>query len=349
MKRLYIGSMTGQSGKQVITLGLGLALKKRGLEIGYIKPIGKSPLYVDGKLVDADAEVFHRAVGLEEPLEKTSPLVYTIELLRKAMTGRLKNTGRKLLKEIETLQAELVLIAGTTDIFEGSLFGVNGLRICQMEGTKALIVERWRPEETVDDLLAAKELLGSALAGTVINRVDPQSLKEVQKEVVPFLKRHGIKVFGVVPDEKALSAVTVKDLVDALGAKVISGREHLDALVENFSIGAMDVTHALRYFQRIPKKAVITGAHRADIQMAALETSTRCIILTGGGQPNDVIIARAREKAVPILSVRTDTYTTVDRIEALLGSAKMRDPQRLPLVRDLVERHIDIKGLLRAI
>ncbi|RME63631.1 MAG: phosphotransacetylase family protein, partial [Nitrospirae bacterium] len=266
MKRLYIGSMAPNSGKQVITLGLGLCLRDRGIRVGYIKPVGKDPLYLDGKLLDADAVTFHKAVGLSEPVEKTSPLVYTIELLRKAITGRLKGAGQKVIKDITSIKADVVLIAGTTDIFEGSIFGINGLRISAMEKTKTILVERYRPEETIDDILAGKELLGRTLAGVVINRAGPDSVKEIKSEVVPYLEKRKVRVFGVVPEDRKLSAVTVKALAEALGAKVVCAEEHLDSLVENFSIGAMDVNNALKFFRRTPNKAVITGAHRADIQ-----------------------------------------------------------------------------------
>ncbi len=348
MKRLYIGSLGKNSGKQVITLGLGLCLRERGLRLAYIKPVGREPVYQDGRVIDADALVFHRALGLSEPVEKISPVVYTFETIRKALKGRLRNRAQKVLREIESLKADVVLIAGTTDIFEGSLVGINGLRIAQLPGTKTILVQRYHPEETIDEILAGREVLGGALSGVVLNRVGREFINEVKKDVVPYLERRKIRVFGVVPEEKRLSAVTVQALAEALGARVVCGKEHLSALVENFSIGAMDVTNALKYFRRTPNKAVITGAHRADIQMAALETSTRCIILTGGLLPNDVIIAKAIEKAVPILSVKEDTFTTVDRIEGLLGKAKVRDPERLPLIASLVKKHIDIDRLLKA-
>ncbi|RMG00491.1 MAG: phosphotransacetylase family protein [Nitrospirae bacterium] len=346
MKRFYIGSIGKNSGKQVITLGLGLCIRERGLSLAYIKPVGREPVYHEGKLIDADALAFHSALGLSEPLKKTSPLVYSIDVMRKALSGKLKNQGQKIVRDISSLKADVVLIAGTTDIFEGSLIGINGLKISKMERTKAILVERYQTEETLDDILAGRELLGRTLCGVIINRVPGESMNEVKKEVVPYLEKKKVKVFGVVPEEKKLSAVTVKTLADTLGARVVCGEELLGGLVENFSIGAMDVTNALKFFRRTPNKAVITGAHRADIQMAALETSTRCIILTGGLLPNDVIIGKAIEKSVPILSVKEDTFATVDRIEALLGKAKVRDPERLPLIKALVNRHVDIDKLL---
>ncbi|MCK5426055.1 MAG: cobyrinic acid a,c-diamide synthase, partial [Thermodesulfovibrionia bacterium] len=119
--------------------------------------------------------------------------------------------------------------------------------------------------------------------------------------------------------------------------------------VENFSIGAMDVNNALKYFKVTPNKAVITGAHRSDIQLAALSTSTKCIILTGGLHPNDVIIGKARLQGVPIISVKEDTFATVDRIEKTMGKLQIRGQEKLNRARDLVRNYVDIHGLLKKI
>ena len=65
--------------------------------------------------------------------------------------------------------------------------------------------------------------------------------------------------------------------------------EERQELIENFSIGAMNVEQALTYFRRIPRKAVITGGDRADIQLAALETDTVALVLTGNLFPAPVV------------------------------------------------------------
>ena len=58
--------------------------------------------------------------------------------------------------------------------------------------------------------------------------------------------------------------------------------------------------------------AVVTGGDRTELQMAALETSTHCLILTGRIPPKEIIIERAESLEIPVLSVDTDTLTTVE-------------------------------------
>ena len=47
MRALYIGSTAGNSGKTMITMGLGLRLKEQGQKVGYLKPVGRSPVTRD--------------------------------------------------------------------------------------------------------------------------------------------------------------------------------------------------------------------------------------------------------------------------------------------------------------
>jgi len=111
----------------------------------------------------------------------------------------------------------------------------------------------------------------------------------------------------------------------------------------------MDVDSALSYFRRTPNKAVITGAHRTDIQLVALETSTKCVVLTGGLQTSDVVISKAQSQGIPIISVETDTFTTVDKIERIMGQAMIREKGKADRAKEVVSLEVDIGKFLKCI
>jgi len=110
-------------------------------------------------------------------------------------------------------------------------------------------------------------------------------------------------------------------------------------------IGAMNVEGALRYFRTVQNKAVITGGDRPDIQLAALETSTRCIILTGNLFPGNSIISRAEEREVPMIVVKEDTLTTVEKIESLLRRLRVSGKKKVARAVELVNREINFRSL----
>jgi BioD-like phosphotransacetylase family protein len=91
---------------------------------------------------------------------------------------------------------------------------------------------------------------------------------------------------------------------------------------------------------------VITGAHRSDIQLAAMETSTTCIIITGGLQTNEVVLGKARATRTPILSVPDDTFSTIDKIETRMGKTSIRERRKVERAKQMLDVEFDMFGLL---
>lgn len=348
MVYLYIASMSGFSGKSLVTLGLGLMLKEEGFRIGYIKPFGRIPLKQDGLLIDADAEFMRKALEIQDPPELVSPFVVTAERQAEALEGRPSDKFDIVKKAVADIgEKDLVMVGGAADLFEGSLFGINGLRLINHLGAKTLVVEPWNGEISIDSIIGSRELLGDNFAGAVINKVPQNAHAYIKASVRPYLEKKAIPVFASLHRDILLDSITVRQLNTILSGKVLCCEENLDEFIENFSIGAMDVDSALKYFRRTPDKAVITGAHRSDIQLAALETSTKCIILTGGLYTNDVVLEKARNAGVPVVMVHDDTFTTVDKIEGVLGKIRIREQKKVQKTREIVQKEFDFRRFVK--
>ena len=109
-----------------------------------------------------------------------------------------------------------------------------------------------------------------------------------------------------MPKSPLLRSVTVGELVRRLDAQVICCPEKDQLLVETLSIGAMGVNSAMEFFRRRRNMAVVTGADRTDILLAALEASTQCLILTGIGDPLSQLIHRAEAVSYTHLTLPTN-------------------------------------------
>ncbi|MEW6109388.1 MAG: phosphotransacetylase family protein [Nitrospirota bacterium] len=348
MKYLYIASMRGFSGKSLITLGLGLMLKDAGYKVGYIKPFGRIPQKHKNMIIDADAEFMRTALDIQEPPDVVSPFVVTFEIQNSLLRGKSSDRFDKVKNALNSIKdKDIVLIGGAADLFEGAVFGINGFRLISHLRPKTLLVEPWNGDSSIDSIVGASELLKNNFIGAVINKIPESAHDYIKKSVRPFLGKKGINIFASLHRDILLDSITVRQLSEILNGKVLCCEEGLDEFIENFSVGAMDVDSALKYFRRTPNKAVITGAHRSDIQLAALETSTKCIILTGGLFTNDVITGKAKTKNVPIISVNDDTYTTVEKIESVLGKIRIREQKKVLKTKEIVEKEFDFKQLLK--
>ena len=188
-----------------------------------------------------------------------------------------------------------------------------------------------------------------SFAGAILNAVVPEQVEKIKNKIIPSLQEMNIKVFGVMPKSPLLRSVTVGELIRRLDAKVICCPDKEQLLVETLSIGAMGVNSAMEFFRRRRNMAVVTGAERTDIQLAALEASTQCLILTGLGEPLLQLIHRAEELEVPILKVELDTLASVEIIEQAFGHVRIHESIKASYAVRLVQENVNLKRILKTI
>lgn len=347
---ILIASTTGYAGRTFLSLGLAALLIEQGYTVGYFKPLGKTPQKKGKNVYDADALFIKETLGLEEPLDVISPFVETYESRTLLLAGRYKDVKKQVLGAFKLLKKkDFVIISGAGNLFDGSLVGMDTLSLLNDMKARLLLVEPWQGDASSDALFGASKLFNGRFCGGVINKVPAPVLGHVKETVRPFLEKKGVKIYGVFPKDRALEAISVRQLNAILNGAVLCCEDKLDKAVENFSVGAMDVDSALSYFRRTPNKAVVTGAHRSDIQLAAMETSTRCIILTGGIPTNAVVIGKAQAKGVPLISVHDDTFTAIEKIEASMGKTHIREKRKVERVKELMEKEFDVKRFLKTV
>ena len=182
--------------------------------------------------------------------------------------------------------------------------------------------------------------------GVVINDIQKHQIETVHSLIKPFLEQQGIAVLGMLPRNSLLRSVSVRELLGQLNAKVLCREDRLDLMVESLKIGAMNVNSALEYFRQGRNMAVVTGGDRRDLQVAALETSTHCLILTGHASPHPDVISRAEDLEVPILSVDFDTLTTVEIADDAFGQVRLKEPIKVDCIQDLMNKYFDVERLM---
>ncbi|MDZ4246654.1 MAG: DRTGG domain-containing protein, partial [Dehalococcoidia bacterium] len=220
---------------------------------------------------------------------------------------------------------DAVVIGGGQDLFDGFSVGVSNIHFIEKYDLPLLLVDS--PvfgEINIDMIMAMHDRFKDKLTGIILNNIPPHQIHFINKYIVPFLTKQGIKVRGIIPVNPKLSSLSISEIKDILGGNIICCEGKEGEIIENFMVGAMNVEGALKYFRSQPNKAVVTGGDRADIQLAALETSTKLLILTGGLYPNSLIITAAREKNVPIMVAGDDTLTVVSKMGAAVGKVSIK-------------------------
>ncbi len=126
--------------------------------------------------------------------------------------------------------------------------------------------------------------------------------------------------------EEANDAITVGSIAQCINGELLNSPEKTGEVIESFMVGAMCVDPSPLYFGIKPNKAVITRGDRPDIQLGALETSTKCIVVTGGTKPVSSVLQRAEQQEIPMLLVEKDTLTILKQLEDGLGPLVKVEP-----------------------
>lgn len=346
-KHLLIGSTEAYSGKSATVLGLASQLKSHGLDIAYGKPVGTC--LSESQTDDVDEDVRFIAQTLELPNNRLRPTLLSLDAAT-IHTQLLEEASLDYLPKLDAYRhsqgEDLVLLEGPGTLEEGALFNLSLPQIAEAIDAAVILVARFHSVLVVDALLTAKQRLGNHLIGVVINDIPLDQSEAVATTVKSYLERHGIVVLAMLPRTALMRSVSVGELVHQLKAEVLCCPERLDLMVESLTIGAMNVNSALRYFRRGSNMAVVTGGDRTDIQLAALETSTHCLILTGHIPPSTEILGRATDLEVPILSVDLDTLTTVEIIDRTFGQVRVHEPVKVACMRTLMQENLDIQRLM---
>ena len=349
MNTLYVGSTGGFTGKTLVSMGLGYRFQKDGFRVGYMKPVGILPVKVNDTLTDNDAWRIYRALNLKDPLEEICPVVLTQELMVKSYLKDVKGLMNRIEKSFELLSKDkdIMIVGGYGSIYTGSFLDLQGIKIIKRLDAKVVVVVKYEGEYIADYVLQAKKDLKERFLGVILNKVTPEYKRSVEEYVEPFFKRKGIDILGSLPHDSVIGSITVEELNEMLGAKVLCAHEKLGNLVEHFLIGAMQVDKAIEYFKKTRNNAVIVGGDRADIQLSAMESGSVCLILTGDLYPSEMIISRAEEKEIPILSVREDTYSIAKKLEKLSSRLRLRDKSKVERGMSMVAGHVDFELMYR--
>ncbi len=346
-KYLVIGSFQAYSGKSAITLGLAYQLQQKGIDIAYAKPLGGDSIDVHRETSDADVAFISQTLKLDPTRVQPTLLNLDDATLDRYLAQPDTTDYQALLQQQAQTQAgDRVILEGPGGVNQGRLFGLSLPQIAEAVDGPVLLVVKHR-STMLDRLLAIQEQLGDRLLGVVINDVSDERFDWVNVKLRAFLEQRKIAVFGVLPHSSLLQSVSVAELVKQLKAEVLCRGARTDAMVESLVIGAMNVNSALKYFRQRHNMAVVTGGDRTDLQLAALETSTQCLILTGHIAPTKEILARAEEMEIAVLSVDLDTLSTVEIIDRAFGQVRLNEPIKVECICHMAEEYLDTDRLLQ--
>jgi BioD-like phosphotransacetylase family protein len=191
-----------------------------------------------------------------------------------------------------------------------------------------------------------EKAFGSSFLGIVYNKV-PLSRLELVNEEASGAK---IKVLGVLPENRALLTFNVREMAALTQGELLNGGEDPYELVENFMLGAMVVNSGLDYFGRKGRKAALVRSDRPDMQLAALETDTACLVLTGSEEPPLYnVMEKAQKREIPVIQCKEGAESVIGAIDGALSGVRFGQDKKIDVISGLLKQHVELGTLDKAL
>jgi BioD-like phosphotransacetylase family protein len=316
---LYLTSSASGTGKTGVAAAIGKRLVSQNKRVVYLRPsVGKTG-------AGNDTAVLKRFLALQQSEDLLSPVFSDESAL------------------ISGLKIALARVSGGNDvaIVEGPAGQSQSVLDAASLQAKVVGVESYAG--SLRGLTPYYKGLGTRLAGIVMNKIPGSRVARVKSDFQNELS--GIKLLGAVPEDRSLISMNVNELAENLKGTIVSGAAKSSAVFQNIMLAAMNPDHGPEYYSIKEDKAVIVRSERPDMQLAALETPTACLILAGEQPPIQMVLRRAEANNVPIVSTKEDVKATVARIESALKEARL-DDRRIAGLAALMANHLDFASFL---
>jgi phosphate acetyltransferase len=355
-RTLYIAALDPNSGKSVVALGVMELLIGRAGRVGFFRPLIR-----DLSTPDPLVQLILDRYGIEE--DPTMSYGVTYEELRRATSGgaidQLIGRVVERFRVVEKHYDAMVCVGSDFgDVTAATEFALN-LRLADNLGAAVLAVvsgERKTPSDVVAAIQVAEDSLvsaGNAVVAVLANRVSEGDVDAIR---AALRERTTLPAY-VVPFDPVLVEPTVRDIAEALGARLLFGDESaLERDVHGSIVGAATLPTVLGFLR--DGVLVIVPGDRDDIVLGALATSASAaapvvsaLLLTAGLQP-DPRIQRVVERLAPqtpVLSVDADTFSTAQAVGRVSGRVLSGGTRKVEAALAGFESSVDVDELMRRI
>ena len=316
MVTVYVATREKGSGNTSVCASIGKLVLDAGKKPGYLKPVISA-----GN--NGDTIFVKDILSLDEPVEVLSPVINGGNIaagIKEAVTKASKGK-------------DVVVIDGSPEQYRSSPEIAKELK------AKLLIVESYT--EDISKATADFKEFGPSLIGVIINKVPERRLEKATGEDAEQLAEAGIKFLGAIQEDRALSALTVGELAACIDGSFIHGEEKSGDLIENLMLGAMTVDSGPEYFSRKENKATIIRSERPDMQLAAISTSTKCLVVTGETPLKSAVLIKAEEKAIPVITTSVSSAEIMEHVEAVLANPGPNQVSKLARFEKLMKQSVD--------
>ena len=156
MRQVYLAATGQNRGKTTASLGLFDLFLGRGLDAGFMKPVGQRTIIEDGVSADEDAVLMREVFGLTDPMPMMSPVHIPRGFTKAYINGDVvEDLGARVRAAHEALAAvhDVALIEGTGHAGVGAVIGLSNAAVAAMLDAPAIIVSEGGVGRPIDEIV----------------------------------------------------------------------------------------------------------------------------------------------------------------------------------------------------
>ncbi len=362
-KRIYVAGTRQNEGKTTTCLGLFAALQKIFHRVGFIKPIGQRFINVEGHRIDEDSFLLDTIYHVHVPIDSMSPIAIDNTFTRRYLRDPETHTPvliDKICRAFDRVswEKEVTIIEGSGHAGVGSVFDLSNATVARILDAKAIIVSRGGIGNPVDEIAMNKALFdkeGVEVIGAILNKVQPEKVETVREYAGLGLKRHGVRLLGVLPIQKTLSAPNLSQVTEEIDGRWLNGKSHgAGERIYRFIIATMSAKSLFDYLS--PGTIIITAGDRDDILLAAIARAALSgsqvisgIVLPRDVMPHERIMELLVQTNIPVIVTREGSYNIASKITGMTIKTQPQDHDKIPVIEQLIRENVDIERILSAL
>ncbi|MDR1876729.1 MAG: phosphate acetyltransferase [Flavobacteriaceae bacterium] len=353
-RSVYIAATSHYSGKSLVSLGILQMVMRRTPNIGYFRPIIDD---LEEGIKDNHIETILSYFALNESYEEAYAFTKS-EIVDYQNNGQLDEAYDIIIQKYKALEDkfDFVLIDGTDLSAESTSldYDLNVIIAKSLHIPVILVVND--SFKTSHDLsknisLEVNNFLkkDNKVIAIIVNKAT-----KPQDEIIAKYKEHSTDdsiLFSVIPNDQPLSFPTLKEVANALGAKVLYGEDNLDHPIRKFIIGGMQLSHFMNYIEE--DCVIVVPGDRSDLIAGALLSNlanfkrVTGVILTVGMNPDETImkLIEGAKVNLPILLVDSGTFETAAITADIRSTLYPESVVKIKRCIDLFEEHVNVPEL----
>ncbi|MBK9256314.1 MAG: AAA family ATPase [Saprospiraceae bacterium] len=360
-RNIFVAATSQHVGKTTSTLGLVSSFMKKGLKVGYCKPVGQKFLDLQNLRVDKDTILFADLINFDIIPELHSPVILGPGATEKYLDNPQQiNLDEIILNaEYELRKAnELVIYEGTGHTGVGSVANLSNARVAKLLDAGVVMVVEGGIGSTIDMLNMTTALFREEnvpIIGVIINKVLPDKVDKIRHYVGKWLESRSLPLLGVIPYEKTLAYPLIRSVAEAVRGVVTYNADYQENKVESILAGSLIDLKELKSSQDmllVVATRSINEAIRKIELMASHHGINNCplsgIVATGEGQMDRHTLKYIEQNNLPLIRSELDTYGAVLRISKIEVKINRSTPWKIKMAIDMIEKNVDLEAILKA-